>query len=207
MTKKARAGASADAIGWATGILADDKGASEREIILAKGLLAEREARDKLGQALMHLVNQRTSQKCARKERQVLKLGVSETAWLFRKIVEAMEIGPSYRYFIYTMLGFDEAAYCPLLMAGGMTITNAIEPDEGGYEGAGELKAQRALRMANRRAARWEMLARRLHAERERMRYQLATTVDEAFGPQPVMTIEDLCAFIDRKLYERRAGK
>jgi hypothetical protein len=46
------------------------------------------------------------------------------TAWVFRHIVNNAYDGGSFRYLIYDRLGFNENAYVPLYMAGGMDITN-----------------------------------------------------------------------------------
>lgn len=46
------------------------------------------------------------------------------TAQVFRKIVEHAEQGGTFRFLIYDRLGFGPAAYYPLYIAGGMTISN-----------------------------------------------------------------------------------
>jgi hypothetical protein len=49
------------------------------------------------------------------------------TAWVFKNIVDHAEQGGSFRYLIYTRLGFDLDAYVTLYEAGGMTISNEFD--------------------------------------------------------------------------------
>jgi hypothetical protein len=49
------------------------------------------------------------------------------TAWVMENIVKHAEEGGSFRYLIYTRLGFNLDAYVPLYEAGGMTITNEFD--------------------------------------------------------------------------------
>ena len=54
-----------------------------------------------------------------------IKLAV--TQWVFKNIVEHAEEGGSFRFLIYTRLGFGPEAYIPLYEAGGMTISNEFD--------------------------------------------------------------------------------
>lgn len=54
---------------------------------------------------------------------------VEQVAWVFRKIMENANKG-TFRYLIYDLMGFDESAYEPLYLAGGMVITNALVLDD-----------------------------------------------------------------------------
>lgn len=56
-----------------------------------------------------------------------MKLAV--TQWAIKHIVDHAREGGSYRYLIYTRLGFGMDAYVPLYEAGGMTITNEFDID------------------------------------------------------------------------------
>jgi hypothetical protein len=47
-------------------------------------------------------------------------------AWVLSKVNETIETEPSFRRFIYGLMGFDESAYSALYAAGGMNITNFI---------------------------------------------------------------------------------
>lgn len=49
------------------------------------------------------------------------------TAWVFENIVKHAQEGGTFRYLIYTRLGFDCDAYVPLYYAGGMTISNEFD--------------------------------------------------------------------------------
>jgi hypothetical protein len=49
------------------------------------------------------------------------------TAWVFKNIIENAKDGGSFRCLIYDKLGYKTDAYCPLLLAGGMEITNELE--------------------------------------------------------------------------------
>lgn len=51
-----------------------------------------------------------------------MKLAV--TAWVFRNLSRHMDQGGSFRYLVYTRMGFDEKAYAPLWEAGGLEISN-----------------------------------------------------------------------------------
>lgn len=48
------------------------------------------------------------------------------TAKVFKAIMDHIKEGGTYRYLIYDRLGFDMDAYVPLMLAGGMYISNAI---------------------------------------------------------------------------------
>lgn len=52
------------------------------------------------------------------------------TAQVFEAIVAHMREGGSYRTLIYERLGFGFDAYLPLYNAGGMTISNALQPPD-----------------------------------------------------------------------------
>lgn len=49
------------------------------------------------------------------------------TAWVFKNICDHAEQGGSFRYLIYSRLGFGPDAYVPLYEAGGMTISNEFD--------------------------------------------------------------------------------
>lgn len=49
------------------------------------------------------------------------------TAWVMKNIVKHAEEGGSFRYLIYTRLGFNPDAYVTLYEAGGMTISNEFD--------------------------------------------------------------------------------
>lgn len=49
------------------------------------------------------------------------------TAWVFEHIVNHAKQGGSYRYLIYSRLGFGPDAYVPLYEAGGMEISNEFD--------------------------------------------------------------------------------
>lgn len=51
-------------------------------------------------------------------------------AWVIKNLVDHAKDGGSFRYLIYTRLGFNNDAYVPLYMAGGMTISNEFNLDE-----------------------------------------------------------------------------
>ena len=51
---------------------------------------------------------------------------LAATAWVFEKLVEHGQEQGSFRYLIYDRLGFSADAYAVLLMAGGMTLSNAL---------------------------------------------------------------------------------
>lgn len=51
-------------------------------------------------------------------------------AWVFKALNEHMREGGTYRYLIYHRLGFAEDAYVPLYEAGGMNLSNALQPPE-----------------------------------------------------------------------------
>jgi hypothetical protein len=53
--------------------------------------------------------------------------------FIFKKITA--EPPCSFRRLIYSRLGFEENAYCPLYYSGGMTITNAISDAFDALEG------------------------------------------------------------------------
>lgn len=48
-------------------------------------------------------------------------------AWVFENIVAHAKEGGSFRYLIYTRLGFGADAYVPLYTAGGMDISNEFD--------------------------------------------------------------------------------
>ena len=49
------------------------------------------------------------------------------TAWVMENIVTHAKEGGSFRYLIYTRLGFNTDAYVPLYDAGGMVISNEFD--------------------------------------------------------------------------------
>lgn len=49
------------------------------------------------------------------------------TAWVMKHIVDHAQSGGTFRYLIYTRLGFNQDAYVPLYLAGGMTISNEFD--------------------------------------------------------------------------------
>lgn len=55
------------------------------------------------------------------------KTKLAVTAWVMENIVKHAEEGGSFRYLIYTRLGFDLDAYVTLYEAGGMTISNEFD--------------------------------------------------------------------------------
>ena len=69
-----------------------------------------------------------TCKKCIRKLG-IEKPTVEQVAWVFRKIIENANRG-TFRYLIYDLMGFDESAYEPLYLAGGMAINNAFVADD-----------------------------------------------------------------------------
>lgn len=53
-------------------------------------------------------------------------------AWVISKIDEHGDNPGSFRYLIYTLLGFGPEAYVPLYEAGGMNITNELDYSRSG---------------------------------------------------------------------------
>jgi hypothetical protein len=51
---------------------------------------------------------------------------IEQVSWVFAHLRDGIKETGSYRYMIYHRLGFDQSAYCPLYLAGGMDITNAF---------------------------------------------------------------------------------
>lgn len=49
------------------------------------------------------------------------------TAWVMENIVKHAKEGGSFRYLIYSRLGFESDAYLPLYDAGGMEISNEFD--------------------------------------------------------------------------------
>ena len=49
------------------------------------------------------------------------------TEWVFRHLIAHAKDDASFRYLIYTRLGFGPEAYVPLYNAGGMTISNEFD--------------------------------------------------------------------------------
>lgn len=49
------------------------------------------------------------------------------TSWVMKNIVDHASEGGSFRYLIYTRLGFNLDAYVPLYSAGGMEISNEFD--------------------------------------------------------------------------------
>lgn len=49
------------------------------------------------------------------------------TAWVFKNIVDHATSGGSFRYLIYSRLGFGMDSYVPLYLAGGMEISNEFD--------------------------------------------------------------------------------
>ena len=72
--------------------------------------------------------DQVTCKKCIRKLG-IEKPTVDQVSWVFRKIMENANKG-TFRYLIYDLMGFDESAYEPLYLAGGMAINNALVADD-----------------------------------------------------------------------------
>ena len=54
------------------------------------------------------------------------------TAWVFRALNEHMRQGGTFRYLIYDRLGFNSREYVTLYSAGGMNLSNALQPTEDG---------------------------------------------------------------------------
>lgn len=48
-------------------------------------------------------------------------------AWVFERLIEHAQEGGTFRYLIYNQMGFGPEAYLPLYLAGGMTISNALD--------------------------------------------------------------------------------
>ena len=88
-------------------------------------------------------------------ERHAIGVTPEAAAWVISKVVEAIDSGPSFRAFVYGLMGFGPESYAPLYMAGGMAFTNAIE-------NAG-VDAGVSVRRSDRRARRWEAKARDLY--------------------------------------------
>ena len=91
-------------------------------------------------------------------ERHVLGVTPEAAAWVIGKVVEAIDIGPSFRGFIYGLMGFGPESYTPLYLAGGMAFTNAIE-NAGVDAGVSARKSERAART-------WKAVAKKLWKER-----------------------------------------
>lgn len=72
--------------------------------------------------------DQARMREAAKAEREKLGLTVEGVAWLVKKLKEHAKEGGTYRYLIYTRLGFpDESdAYCRLLEAGLMELHNEM---------------------------------------------------------------------------------
>lgn len=49
------------------------------------------------------------------------------TAWVMKNILDHAHDGGTYRHLIYIRLGFNTDAYAPLLVAGGMEISNEFD--------------------------------------------------------------------------------
>ena len=49
------------------------------------------------------------------------------TAWVFKHLVDHAYDPGTFRYLIYDRLGFESDAYSPLVMAGGVTISNEFD--------------------------------------------------------------------------------
>ena len=60
----------------------------------------------------------------------ITKPTVEQVAWMLRKVKEAIETGPSFRKFIYGILGFTQEDYAVLYLAGGMDFTNFLSEAE-----------------------------------------------------------------------------
>lgn len=51
---------------------------------------------------------------------------IEQVAWVFKHMADQLQEGGSFRYLIYTRMGYGPEAYLPLYEAGGMEITNAL---------------------------------------------------------------------------------
>lgn len=96
-------------------------------------------------------------------ERHAVGVTPDHAAWVIGKVVEAMDIGPSFRSFIYGLMGFGPESYSKLYLAGGMAITNGIND-------SGELEPGKSVRRSDRRARRWERWARKWWTELDELR-------------------------------------
>lgn len=51
---------------------------------------------------------------------------IEQVAWVFAHLFDHLAEPGSFRYLIYTRMGFDHDAYTPLYLAGGQAISNAF---------------------------------------------------------------------------------
>jgi hypothetical protein len=59
-------------------------------------------------------------------DKEFIKPTIEQTAWVLEKICSCISNPTSFRGLIYDRLGYGVEAYCELLEAGGMEITNAM---------------------------------------------------------------------------------
>lgn len=65
-----------------------------------------------------------------------------QVAWIFEKLYDHLQQGGSFRYLIYTRLGFRPHDYGMLLKAGGMAISNAFS-DLRDFQNSGNAENQK----------------------------------------------------------------
>lgn len=84
------------------------------------------EMRRNIGNALKEEARERYSLGCAIFEGMSAEDRLNVTCYIFSILSDHLVDGGTYRFLIYNRMGFSPAAYCPLQVAGGLDISNAL---------------------------------------------------------------------------------